>query len=237
MADTKTTHNYSLQRNYDYESHDKDGNFNGLTEDEWRQRIREDWTCDKLNANHVTYIFHDKDTDDNGLLKKLHVHGCANFVSSLTQSEAIKRTGCSSDKNCKPINKKSQAYRYLLHITEQAISDGKHFYSEDELIILVADGKKFDYHKAVKANTDDEEEKEDAKRLKRIISAIQKGVYGDGGFRVNELSIYDKLLLDNDINELMSKKLTNKRAIENAIAIKEDTYRAKLRQKNGLETK
>ena len=37
----KESHNYSVQRNYKFESHDADGNFLGITEDEWKEKIRE----------------------------------------------------------------------------------------------------------------------------------------------------------------------------------------------------
>lgn len=221
--------NYTFQRNYKFESHDKDGNFNGLTEDAWRQKILQEWTCDNLKANHITLIFHDKCVEENGMKKDLHVHACAHFKDAITQTEAIKRSGCSSEKNCKAINNKSQAYRYLLHITEKAIAAGKHIYGEDELIIDVAKNKKFDFHKAIQASEDEEDEKEQAKKLKQVIADIQQGAYGDGSFILGQQSIFDKLLLDDDINKLISAKPTNRRLIENAIETKRETWVAQQR--------
>lgn len=226
---TGRSHNYTLQRNYSYDSHDNSQKFNGLTKEEWKKKILDEWSCTKLNANHVVLIFHDKDKDENGIITELHVHACVNFSDSLTHSQAYKRSKCSDPKNCKQIEKKARAYRYLLHITEKAIKDKKHIYSEDELIIEIAPEEKFDYHKEI-LNTDDEEDsKEQAKKLKQVISLIQQGAYGNGEFIVGGQSIYDKLLLDNDINKLISSKPANRRAIENAIEVKKETWIAQQR--------
>ena len=236
MADSR---NYSMQRNYKYESHDKDGNFNGLTEDEWKNRIREEWTCDRLKANYVVFIFHDSDTDENGILKELHVHGCANFTEAIPLSNAIKLSGCSSDKNCKQIGrKKAQAYRYLLHITEKAIKDKKYIYGEERLECSVAKGETFDYKKIIQASETEENEKDDRKLLQRIIENIRQGVYGDGSIANGEAhKIYNNLLMDDDANRLMSIKPSNKRAIENAIEIKKETYVLMQRKNNEKNNK
>lgn len=233
------THNYTIQRNYKYESHDEDGNFNGLTKDEWKERIREEWTCDKLKANYVVFIFHDKDVDENGIPKELHVHGCVNFKDSIPLSNAILLTKCSSEKNCEPIGrKKSQAYRYLLHITEKAIKDKKHIYGEDCLEYSVAKNVDFDYKKIIRSSETEETEKEDKTVLQRIIEAIRQGGYGDGS-PASELKseIYNNLLLDDTANRLMSAKPSNRRAIENAIELKKETYLVIQRKKNEAQKK
>lgn len=226
------THNYAIQRNYKYESHDKNGNFNGLTEEEWKQRIREEWTSDRLKANYVVFIFHDKDIDENGINKELHVHGCVNFENAIPQSNAQKLTGCSSNQNCAPIGKKkSQAYRYLLHITDKAIKEKKYIYGEDCLECSVANGKTFDYKKSIQQSEDDENKKDDQQLLDSIIRQIRGGAYGDGSPTViGTDTIYNRLLLDEDANRLMSAKPANKKAIENAITVKQETYRAKLNE-------
>lgn len=218
---SERTRNYTMQRNYDFDSHDENGNFNGLTEDEWKQQISDDWTCDKLNAKHITFVFHDKDLDDNGLPKSLHAHGCTNFVDAITQSEAIKRTGCSSDLNCTPIRNKANAYRYLLHITEKAIKADKHIYSEDELIIRVKDGVKFNYHKMIHASDEEEKEKDYNKLLNAVVQNIKNGCYDEVGKSVpSRQNIFNKLLLNDDINNLVSINPKYRRYIENAIDIR-----------------
>ena len=77
------TRNYTAQRNYKYDSHDKDNNFNGLTEEAWKKQILAEWSCDKLKANHVTIIFHDKDKDENGIQKEL-IESLDNKTISIT---------------------------------------------------------------------------------------------------------------------------------------------------------
>ena len=49
--------------------------------------------------------------------------------------------------------------------------------------------------------------------------------------------IYDNLLLDDDANRLMSIKPSNKRAIENAIEIKKETYSLMQRKNNEKKNK
>lgn len=237
MADS---HNYSMQRNYKYESHDKNGNFNGLTEDEWKNRIREEWTCDRLKAKSVVFVFHDSDTDENGILKELHAHGCVNFKEAIPLSNAIKLSGCSSDKNCEQIGraKKAQAYRYLLHITEKAIKDKKYIYGEERLEYSIAKGEKFDFKKTIQASETEEGEKDDRKMLQQIIENIRQGVYGDGSTAYGEANkIYNNLLMDDNANRLMSIKPSNKRAIENAIEIKKETYLLMQRKSNEKNNK
>ena len=124
--------NYTAQRNYYYESHDADGNWNGLTEDAWKQMILQDWTCANLKANYVFLIFHDKDPNEDGTgLKPLHVHADINFINTMSQDNAVRITKCSCDKNCTAINDKADSAKYKLHITEKAIKDKKHIYGED----------------------------------------------------------------------------------------------------------
>jgi len=219
-------HNYAIQRSYKYESHDKDGNANGLTREDWKKKVIEEWTCDRLKANHIIFIFHDKDTDDDGNIKELHAHGVVNFENAIPVSNAIKLTGCSSEQNCSQIRgKKSQAYRYLLHITERAIKEKKHIYDEDSLFYSIKKDKICDYKKLIRPSEDEESDRDDKKLLDVVIAQIRAGVYGDGGFNDN---IYEKLLLDEEINRIISKKIVYKKAILNAIEVKSETYFALL---------
>ena len=168
---------YFAQRNYDYDTHDANGNFNGMTEDEWKGLIREQWSVKNLNARHVVLIFHDKDKDENGILKSLHVHAVIYFKDAIPQSDAIKRTGCSCDKNCEEPKEPAKAYGYLLHITEKAIQDGKFIYSEAELEIST-DGSKFNYHKAISKADEEKRAKKSERELKKeVLDNILNGVY------------------------------------------------------------
>jgi hypothetical protein len=235
MAKKDRTRNYTAQRNYVYETQDPQSKYFGLTEDEWREKILEEWSLDNLKANHITIIFHDKCKDDGGILKPLHVHACINFKDSLTPTEAIARTGCSSEKNCEMITKKSSAYRYLLHITEKAIASGKHIYSEDELIILVTDEKKdkYDFHKLIKTSEEDEDAQKNKELLKDTLLMIQSGCYGNFAEDVDgnrkEL-VLQNVLLDEDVNRLLTLQRSAKADVLNAIEIMLKTNAAKKKQ-------
>ena len=221
---SKESHNYSVQRNYKFESHDADGNFLGITEDEWKEKIRDEWTCDKLKANYIVFIFHDKDIDEHGNIKELHVHGCINFIDSIPASNARKLSGCSSDKNCKIISNKSSAYRYLLHITEKAIRDKKHIYDEDCLEYSIATGKTFDFKAIIKKSEQDEEDKNSAKLIKQTIIHIMNGAYGDGNpWNFNPMLA---ICANQQLAMLIAQKPTYRRAIENAIEVKKTQYYA-----------
>lgn len=170
---------YFAQRSYEYDSHDANKKFNGLTESDWKQRIREEWSVKNLKASHVVLIFHDKDTDENGVSKPLHVHAVIYFKDGVAQSAAVKRLGCSSDKNCTEVKDSVETYKYLLHITEKAIRDGKHIYGE-ECLEISTDGKKFNYHKEISKIEQEKREERDKKKLqKQVIDDILNGVYED----------------------------------------------------------
>lgn len=175
---------WSATRSYHYDSHDEDNNWNGLTKEAWKKMILEEYDASKLNAHHVTIIFHDRDTeiDDHGnvVLKELHVHVCIYFVHGHTDTAVMQALGCSRLKNVKVIekNKRSRAYRYLLHVSEGALNDGKFIYGEDELIISkLTDSEKYDYHSLTKASNQEEDAKEEKDLLKKTIKDIMNGVY------------------------------------------------------------
>lgn len=184
--------NYALQRNYEFDSHDENQQFNGLTIEDWKKQILNDWSPTNLKAKHVTIIFHNKCKDENGILKSIHAHGVANEKETMSQSNMMKRSKCSCKDNCTPIKEENlpKAYRYELHITEKAIQDKKHVYSEDELIFLVADGETFglkEYHDVIARKvTQTEDEKKDKKLIDETIKKILDGHYGTGyiGFEI-----------------------------------------------------
>lgn len=182
-TNSSESRNYSLMRSYNYDSNDKTKYPNQKpTEEEWKKQILEDWSCKKLNAKHVTIIFHDghksNDQEQNGL----HAHACVNFTESIFQHIALSRSLCSRDKSCMPIPQRmlSNAYRYLLHITEKAIEEGKTIYGEKDLHILVADNVEFDYHKMIakkSKNSTQSRESSDKEYLEEILRKIYNGDY------------------------------------------------------------
>ena len=140
MADNKKTRWYTVQRNYDFETHDADKNVTrDITEDEWREEIKafmhDLYENDKIKQ--YAMIFHDKDKVETGF-KPIHVHMIVETSAVLRKSAAMALLGGSSDKNVDYADEKGAragAARYLLHITEKAIQASKHIYGEEELII------------------------------------------------------------------------------------------------------
>lgn len=212
-------HNYTAQRNYSYESHDADRNFNGLTEEEFKARIRAEWAPDKLKANSVVFIFHDADIGEDGTPTGLHAHAVINFEDALTPSNAMKRLGCSKQKDCREIKDSEHsvlAYRYLLHITEKAIDEGKHIYDEQYLEFYTADGKPFNYHKAIScAEAEKKETKDSRKMLKKILEDIADGKY--------EKPIMSHILLNPEYSKMLIMNPSYKSKVEQAIGVQEDT--------------
>lgn len=225
-ANSSRYHNYTAQRNYSYESHDADHNFNGLTEEEFKARIRAEWTPDKLKANSVVLIFHDADIGEDGTPTGLHAHAVINFEDALTPSNAMKRLGCSKQKDCREIKDSEHsvlAYRYLLHITEKAIDEGKHIYDEQYLEFYTADGKPFNYHKAISgAEAEKKETKDSRKMLKKILEDIAEGNY-EKDLPDSECSkvtmIRDLILLDPAYKKILIKNPGYMAKIEKALDI------------------
>lgn len=81
-------------------------------------------------------IMHDQDTRVNkntGNLepKPPHIHIVITFETALTESAANKFLKTSRPENLSPVHSVAGALRYLCHVTEQAIRDGKHIYDEN----------------------------------------------------------------------------------------------------------
>ena len=217
--------NYMLQRNYEYDSHDEKHVFNGLTEEEWKARIRAEWSPDVLKANHVTIIFHDEDKE-NGIAKSLHAHAITNEKDTMSHSNMLTLSKCSCVENCTPIRQENlaNAYRYLLHITEQAMKDKKHIYSENELVFLEADAHEFglkQYHDIIVKKHENEDLKNAKDVISKAIKDIQKGVYNPS---VGE-TMLDRIISDEKVAIAMMESPSLAKKVKNAVAIQEERNR------------
>lgn len=154
MTDNKNkkTRWYTVQRNYDFETHDKDKNVTrNISELEWRDEVTEQMQelYDTGKVKQYVMIFHDKDVLETGF-KPIHVHMIVELTDPARKSAAITLLRGSSDSNVDYADEKGAragASRYLMHITEKAIQSDKHVYSEDELISQGG----IDIHKMMKA--------------------------------------------------------------------------------------
>ena len=131
---------YFVQRSYLYDIQEEraDGSLyipdDAQSEDEWRDSVFAVWS-DYLenNADSGAMIFHDKDINEDGTPKPLHVHAVVQFKNARTQSSVINALGLSSPSHCQPVKSYVDSYRYLLHVSETALNAKKHVYSVKEL--------------------------------------------------------------------------------------------------------
>ena len=170
---------FAGQRNYQYETHDANGNkVSNETEEEWRERVIREWSdLDGLGLSDNAFIFHDKDVNEDGTSKGLHAHCVATFKDGKSQSSAFKALGCSSMQNCKPVIKsKVGAYRYLCHLTDEAMNQKKYIYDWHDVICLSADLERpLDYRDCISRYRG---EKEEADREEGLNSMLVDVVCG-----------------------------------------------------------
>lgn len=133
----KRYYKFDVQRNYQYETHnDKGEKVSDITELEWREKIKSE--IYSLLGNVVTEIFcifHDRDVNDDGTSKGLHVHMVVSFGNgnNKTQTSAIKILGASSVHNCQPCHSYVDSLRYLIHISEDAVNSQKYIYDVEDV--------------------------------------------------------------------------------------------------------
>lgn len=127
---------FDVQRNYQFETHDADGNqTSDITEFEWRDEVTSE-IRDLFNNSCITeifYIFHDKDINDDGTSKGLHVHLVVTFSDPKPQTAVVKLLLASSVHNCSPCDSYVDSMRYLIHVSENALNEMKHIYSVTEV--------------------------------------------------------------------------------------------------------
>lgn len=128
----KRYYRFDVQRNYQFETHDNNGNqISDITETEWRVKIISEMRgLFDSGVSEVMYAFHDKDVNDDGTSKGLHVHMVVTFGSgnNKTQTSAIKLLGASSAYNCQPCDSYVDSVRYLSHRAEDAMNSMKYPY-------------------------------------------------------------------------------------------------------------
>lgn len=127
---------FDVQRNYQFETHDADGNqTSDITENEWREKVTTEIRSffDDSEVAEIFYIFHDKDINDDGTSKGLHVHLVVTFKNPHTQTSVVKLLMASSVHNCTPCDSYVDSLRYLIHVSETALNEMKHIYSVNDV--------------------------------------------------------------------------------------------------------
>lgn len=125
-------------RNYKFETHDENGvqREDAPTEEEWRKQIKEEFEA--VNFSELTYVFHDKDVDDEDetVKKALHVHFVARFENPRHYNSVLDAFGC-EPRNFQNARSESSALLYLTHTTPEAIKAKKTRYNVQELHCFV----------------------------------------------------------------------------------------------------
>lgn len=176
---------YFVQRSKYYDTHDESGNLTrDISDEEWREEQRALFDPDRIGAKSVAMIFHDQDMLDDGTAKKeLHVHAVINLEDSKSQSAMQKILNISRPKNCACIQGKSKnygkrktgAYQYLIHITEDALKAHKHIYDVSDIEVMTGLGPNgdrlpFDIQAALSGLADSVEEQADLDDARNILA-------------------------------------------------------------------
>lgn len=126
---------FDVQRNYYYETHDDKGNLTSdITEDDWRKKVVSEVRGYMNDGNQdnglieIFYAFHDRDINDDGTSKGLHVHFVAHFAKKRLLTSAVKFFGASSVQNCQHCYSYVDSCRYLIHVSEKALNEMKTIY-------------------------------------------------------------------------------------------------------------
>lgn len=175
------------QINYDYETHDKDGNkISDLTKEEWKKSVIERVFNEVGEEGYCALIFHDLDILEDGSPKPLHAHILIHFKNPRSQSGVMKSLGITREANCNRVKARSSAARYLTHISSQALNTDKHIYHAEDVIT-----KNCDYRELVKQTSAKKSEQRDINEFIGLLSSeIQNGLLQVNGAKTEILASF-----------------------------------------------
>lgn len=127
---------YFITRHYSYDSSDQNKLYAGITIDDWKKMIIEliEEVVKDCEMNFLTYIFHDKDIDDDGNPVPIHVHVFLEFKESIYQKDVKNMFGTSSMHNTQNVRSGFRVSKYMIHISDDALDKGKTFYMPNEVV-------------------------------------------------------------------------------------------------------
>lgn len=141
-TENKRSRQYFGTRNYYYETHNEKGEqVVKLTEKKWKDKIINEFV-DLIKVNKIKeywLIFHDKDKDDNDELGQLHVHFYIEYDNGVWHSAIMKQLQVSKESNLTQVKNVASVFKYMLHISDKAMEDGKAIYHVSDLICVVKD--------------------------------------------------------------------------------------------------
>lgn len=137
----------------------------------------EQWGTALLEATHWAYIYHDKDTNDDGTPKTPHYHLLLIFENQRYRRAVRKlfdvpEEGENSTINFQKMGNCAQAYNYLRHFTAKCQEQGKHLYDPEE---VYADDKNFWEEHSAPITTPNFDLLADLERLNHRQMALQYG--------------------------------------------------------------
>lgn len=122
---------YFGQISYEYEKN-ADPN---LTEDDFKQSVEKRIKELCQNDDDVFYyIYHDKDINEDGTPKYLHVHFVIIFKNAHSYQSVYNALKISRQENLEVVRSSIKACRYLTHRNERNMAEGKYPYSVEEVI-------------------------------------------------------------------------------------------------------
>lgn len=137
MADTGRARNYFFQRNYEFETHDKDKKkISDETVEEWKERIERELRS--VQAKELAFIFHDKDVDSEGHLKGIHCHAYLKYTHPQNVSRIMKEVKAES-RNFDVAKNTANVLLYLTHTSVEAIKAKKVRYEVSEIKLFIDD--------------------------------------------------------------------------------------------------
>lgn len=147
----KKSRKYVWVRNYHYETHNENNELiSDMSLEEWITKVETELMSlyDVGQLLSLAYICHDKDTEDDGSLKTPHIHIIAEWKNPMSYESIFDKTGLSDGqaKNFDNIRNSQGQYKYLLHITDEAISKGKTLYWLIDLNVFDENKKKLSFN-------------------------------------------------------------------------------------------
>ena len=129
---------FCVQISYKYFVEDEEGNRkNDMTELEWRKmmfdRLHTLVFADDSHIKELFYIFHDRDINEDGTAKGLHIHFIVWLDKKITPSGAMKYFGATLQSNCQACNNYTNSAQYLCHISPDAIEKMKTVYLPEDV--------------------------------------------------------------------------------------------------------
>lgn len=120
--------------------------------DDWQNKVG------SLLEFPYAYCIHDKDCDENGEIRKTHVHFILAYSNTTTKNciiELFSRLGVIN--TCQVTRNIRNSYDYLIHDTADAKADGKYLYDKSERIL----GNNFDIGNYEQLSLEDKQKIED----------------------------------------------------------------------------